>query len=55
MTHQEAVANITWLYGTYISRYAGNLRDAVELFEVYVEQGGWSVQEVTEQSLAFAR
>lgn len=49
MTRQEAVANITWLYATYVSRYAGNLRDAVDLFEVYVEQGGWSVQEAYDQ------
>jgi hypothetical protein len=49
MNRQEAVANITWLYATYVSRYAGNLRDAVDLFEVYIEQGGWSVQDAYDQ------
>ena len=49
MTHQEAVVNITWLYATYVSRYEGNLRDAVTLFDAYVEQAGWSVRDAYDE------
>lgn len=49
MTRQEAIANISWLYAAYVSRYAGNLHDAVELFDVYIEQGGWSIMDAYDQ------